>query len=735
MTGFGFEKYRRGLAHWPRLAPAVAGITAALLASSACTRGTGPFAGAPVVLVSIDTLRSDRVGCYGYAKAATPALDALAREGVLFADAFSHCPLTLPAHASLFTGLLPPTHGVRDNLGFTLDPKHRTLARRFQEKGYATGGAVSAYVLRGATGVADGFSLWDDAFEMRAGAEAIGDLQRDGAAATEALARWIEAQGDRRFFAFLHLYEPHAPYTPPGKHGQHADPYDGEVAYADELVGRLLARLRSSGVYDRAIVALTSDHGEGLLDHGEQEHGFFLYREALQVPLVLRLPGGRKAGTRVTGVAGHADLAATLLDLAGLPADGMEGVSLRGAIDGGRTAARPVYSETFYPRHHFGWSELLSATEDRYRFIRAPRSELFDRLRDPREQQDLAATRAEAVAAMGSWLEQKARLAAATAPAPVSAEAREALAALGYVGGGAFAQPDSAGGRADPKDKLGVYAMYREAMQLRQEGRVDEALAGLRAVVADSPGLFDAWQALGTSYAKLGREREAILAFDAIVRQDPTNPEAHIALARIHGLAGRRARAERHARLASEKEPGRGFETLAEIRLDQNRPAEAGAYARQSLASDPERVMSRFVLATVERLAGRYETAAAEYRRTIESASRQKGLLVRGMHAGLADCLARLGREAEAEAEFRQEIALIPYSREARIGLGLLFRSQSRDAEARDALAGIVTANPRAGPDEYVVVARTLATLGDVEAARDWASRGRALYPGDPRLR
>jgi tetratricopeptide (TPR) repeat protein len=277
--------------------------------------------------------------------------------------------------------------------------------------------------------------------------------------------------------------------------------------------------------------------------------------------------------------------------------------------------------------------------------------------------------------------------------------------------------------------------MYRQAMQLRQQGRVDEALAGLRAVVADSPGLLDAWQVLGSTYARLGREREAVAAFDAMVRQDPTNAEAHIALARIHGLAGRRDRAESHARLASQREPGRGFETLAQISLDRNRPNDAASYARRSLAAEPDRVMSRFVLATVERRAGRYEAAAAEYRQAIESASRQKGLLVRGLHEGLADCLARLGREAEAEAEFRQEIALIPHSREARIGLGLLFRSQGRDADARDALAGIVTANPRAGADEYVVVARTLATLGDLEAARDWASRGRALYPGDPRLR
>jgi len=679
-----------------------------LLASFACTRAAGPFEDAPVVLVSIDTLRSDRVGCYGYAKAKTPVLDALAREGVLFEDAFSHCPLTLPAHASLFTGLLPPAHGVRDDLGFTLDAKHRTLARRFSEKGYATGGAVSTHVLRRASGIAEGFALWDDSFETGAAVEATGERQRDGAVAAEAVARFVEAEGGRRFFAFLHLYEPHTPYAPPEAHRRHADPYDGEVAYADELVGRFITRLRSAGAYDRALIAVTSDHGEGLMDHGEQEHGFFLYREAVQVPLILRLPGGRKAGTRVAGVAGHADLAATLLDLAGIAPDGMDGVSLRGAIESGRTLARPVYAETFYPRHHFGWSELVSATEERYRFIRAPRSELYDRVRDPREQRDLAATRREAVAALDGWLEQKAQLAAAR---------------------------DASVAPPDPKDKLAVYAMYRHAIERRHEGRLDEALAGLRAVVADSPGLLDAWQALGTIYARQGREREALASFDAIVRQDPTNAEAHIALARLHTLAGRRNRADRHAQLASETEPGRGFETLAQMRLEQDRPAEAAAYARQSLAADPERVMSRFVLATTERRAGRYEAAASQYRRGIESASRQQGPVVPGLHAGLAGCLVRLGQDAEAEAEFRQEIALDPRSREARIGLGRLFRSQRRDAEARDALAGIVTANPRAGADEYVVVARTLARLGDVEASRDWARRGHALYPGDARLR
>jgi tetratricopeptide (TPR) repeat protein len=721
----------------PLSLPALALLCGAF-GSAACARELR-FKDAPVVLISIDTLRSDRLGCYGYTKAATPALDGLAREGVLFEDAFSHCPLTLPSHASLFTGLLPPAHGVRDNLGFSLDARHRTLARRFRDAGYETGGAVSSYVLRRSSGIGEGFSLWDDAFEGTLGAEAIADVQRDGALATEAIARFVESSRGRRFFAFLHLYEPHTPYAPPEKHRSHADPYDGEVAYADELVGRLLSRLRAAGAYEPALIVVTSDHGEGLLDHGEQEHGFFLYREAVQVPLIVRLPGGTRAGTRVAGVVGLADVAATLLDLVGLTAGGLDGTTLRAAIESGRAQVGRVYSETFYPRYHFGWSELFSATEDRYRFIRAPRSELYDRLRDPRERQDLAGERRDALAAMSAWLDRVAPRGALAPRQPVSAESREALAALGYVGGAAPAKlADATAASAtlpDPKDKLPVFERYRSAVQAERDGRIEEAVRGLRAVVADTPGLLDAWQALGRAYARQGREREAVAAFDAMVRQDPTNPEAHLALARLHGFAGRRERAEKHALIAAQKEPGRGFETLAQLQLDQNRHAAAAESARKSLAAEPDRVMSRFALATSERLAGRYETAAAEYRAAIERASRQKGFIVRGLHAGLADCLARLGREAEAEPEFRREIALIPHSREGRVGLALLLRSQGRDEEARNVLAGLVTANPRAGADEYLLIVRTLQTLGDSEAAREWARKGRALFPADARLR
>jgi arylsulfatase A-like enzyme/Tfp pilus assembly protein PilF len=695
----------------------------------------GRYPGASVVLVSIDTLRADRVPLYGYTRGSTPNLDALGREGVVFEDVYSHCPLTLPAHASLLTGLLPPHHGVRDNQGFSLADDKQTLASRFRAAGFDTGAAVSAYVLRGATGISHGFDVYDDAFPVDESNEALAALQRDGAQSVDSLVRWIEGRAaSRRFFAFLHLYEPHAPYTPPPAYRRVADPYDGEVAYADELVGRLVRRLRELGRLDQAVLAVTSDHGEGLGDHGEQEHGFFLYREAVRVPLILRLPGAALAGKRIGGIVAQADIPATLLDLAGLPAEGLDGRSQRAAIDQGRAAPRPVYSETFFPRYHFGWSELLSVTDDRYRYIQAPRPELYDARADPGERVDLAAQRPDAARSMAAWIDQTVGRVEAAPPSAVPADVAENLRALGYVGGGARAVPGS-GPLPDPKDKVAVYDAYRRAGTLHAAGQDEQAVQELRRVLADTPGMVDAWNLLGLALFRLGRLPEATAALDEVVKLEPTHAGAHLALARIHAVGGRQDRAMRHAELASAGQPAEAFETLAELMLRTNRLDEAAMYARRSLGADGSRVLSAFVLGEVARRQGRFEQAVAAYRQAIDAQRLRKGLVVRNLHAGLADCLARLGREAEAEKEFLAEIETIPYSREGRTGLAMLYRSQGRDAAARGALEGVVTANPQAGAEEYWTVVRTFATLGDVAAAREWAGRAHALFPSDPRFR
>ena len=691
-----------------------------------------PFRSAPVVLISIDTLRADRLPLYGYRAGSTPALDRLGREGIVFEDVYSHCPMTLPAHASLFTGLLPPHHGVRDNLGFRLAPERRTLATRFKAAGLRTGGAVSAYVLRGATGIGQGFDFYEDALEIAGGTESMGNLQRDGAVAVEALTRWIEAQQGARFFAFLHLYEPHSPYAPPERHRGRASPYDGDVSYADELVGRFLDGLRAKRLYDGALIAVTSDHGEGLMDHGEEEHGIFLYREALRVPLILRLPGGARGGARIAGLVAQADIAATLLDLAGLPADAMDGNSLRGTL-GGPAPSRAVYSETYYPRYHFGWSELTAATEGRYRYIHAPRPELYDISADSSEKTNLARDRGSVVTAMDRWLAAQAASGAAAKPEDVPSDVREKLQALGYVGTGAGATENS--DRPDPKDKIGSYEEFKRGLSLRLGGQRAEAADQLQKVVARSPDMADAWEMLGVTLIELDRKAEGIAAYDRTITLDPTRPEPHLALARLYALDGRRDLAEKHAEIAARREPGKAFETLAELMLDQGLLERANTFARRSIDADPRRVMSHYTLGVVARRAGRFEEAVSAFRRAAEENKLQKGSRVTNLHANLADCLARLGREKDAEQEFLAELEAVPWSREGRVGLAMLYRSQARDAEARTVLEGLITADPRASADSYATVVKTFSLLGDVDAARAWASHGRTKYPSDPRFR
>ena len=710
--------------------PRRAALLSSVVVLGACApKPGGPYPDAPVVLVSIDTLRADHLALYGYRAGSTPVFDGLAREGTVFDDVYSHVPLTLPAHASLLTGLLPPRHEVRDNMGFRLKETHATLATRFKAAGFATGGAISAYVLRSQTGIARGFDFYEDALTIDAATGSLGDLQRDGAVAVDALARWVEGLGGKRFFAFLHLYEPHSPYTPPAKYKSLPLAYDGEVAYADELVGRFLERLRASSLYDRAIIAVTSDHGEGLKDHGEEEHGIFLYREVVHVPLVLRLPRGVGAGRRVEGPIAQVDIPATLLDLAGVPGPGLDGISLAPALASGRASARPVYSETLFPRYHFGWSETYAASESRFRFIKAPRPELYDLDKDPGEKQNLAPGRPAAVTSMGNWL--SGQIGGVTAREEVDADTREKLAALGYVSGGTATA--TAGDLPDPKDKIATYENWKQALSLRRDGRDAEAVAQLQKVVAENPLMTDAWLTLGLALIKVDRNREGMAALDKVIEIDPTHSEAHLALAKLYAFDHKLDLAVKHAEIATGREPGKSYEVLAQLMMDAKRPQDAATFARKSLAADPQRMMSHFVLGMIARQQGRCEEALGSFRRAEEALSRETHSVLRNLHLNMGDCLARLGREAEAEKEFLAELQALPRSRDARVGLAMLYRSQGRDKEARAVLADLVEKDPQA--DAYWAVVRTFSVLGDAEAARAFAEKARARFPADPRFR
>jgi len=719
--------------HLRRLALTLAAVASA----TACQRqppsaAADRFAGAPIVLISIDTLRADHLPAYGYRGGSTPSIDRLARAGLVFDDVYSQCPLTLPSHASLFTGRLPINHGVRDNIGYTVAAGERTLASRLKAAGYATGGAVSSYVLRRQTGIAGGFDFFDDELTIAGTGESLSETQRDGARTIEALAAWVDAHAGQPLFAFLHLYEPHTPYTPPPSHAM-AQPYDGEIAYADELVGRFLDRLNARGLLDRAIVAVVSDHGEGLGDHGEAEHGLLLYREALRVPWILRLPGGQRGGTRVAGAAGLVDVAPTLLALAGVNGDGMDGQALTPALASRRVADRTVYSETQYPRLHFGWSDLASAVDGRYHYIHAPTPELYDVAADPGERANLAGAKDSTASALATWLARTTAGSPVAQPAEVDADVRERLRALGY----AASSPSRAAGATapDPKEKIAAYETLRSAQRLAAGGRDRDVVAALEPLLAREPDMLDAWELLAKSRLKIGRTREAIDAFGKVLAIEPLKPETHLALARIFALEKQPARAREHAELAARRDPAAANEILAELMMDSGRPAEAAAFARRSVEADPSRYMSHFLIGAALQREGKCGDAIPAFTRAIEAKRREPQAVVRNLHAGLADCLARTGREADAEREFQAELAVVPWSPEGRVGLATLLRSQGRDAEARTVLAGVVTSLPQPTADAYAIVVRAFNVLGDTAAAREWSVKARARFPADPRFR
>jgi len=586
-TGTGEISKRSEVPVNPRRCLACLGLAAFLFCTACKTEPTASSQGSPakpsIVLISIDTLRADHVGVRGL----TPALDALAKRAVTYTSAWSHVPLTLPSHSSMLTGLLPTHHGVRDNIGYEVKAGE-TLAERFKRAGFATGGFVSATVLRKETGIARGFEVFDDEMPAAAGKTS---LERPGPATIERALTFVDAHRSGGFFLFVHLYEPHTPYAAPERFSTRgASAYDREVAAADEAVGVLLEGLAARG-FDRPLVAVTSDHGEGLGDHGEDEHGLLLYTEALRVPLLLARPDGTGAGTQVSTTVRHIDIAPTLLEMIGLDPGHTDGATLREAATSG---SRVAYSETWYPRIHLGWSELASAVEGQWHFIGGPKPELYNLEADAGESVNLSADPTRPGAAMARYLQEQRKSASPESRGQTSSEAEERLRALGYLGSRGFAQTASG---ANPRDKIRFYRPFMAAFT-----------------------------------------------------------EAH--------------------------------------------------GARDS---------------------GDLQRAVELYQKAIALLQSERSLVVPKIHSSLADCLARLGHNEAAEREFRTELNLDPTSVEGRTGLGTLYWSQSRDAEAREVIAGIVTRSPKAGPSEYAAVIRAFEVLGDAESASIWRDRARAL--------
>jgi len=682
---------------------------AAALALSACARATPPAPPATarnLVIVTIDTLRADRLGCYGNREVATPRLDQIATGGALFEQATVHVPLTRPSHASIFTGLLPAEHGLRDNVSPSLAPEVPTLAPMLKAAGFRTGAFVSSIVLSRQSGLHRGFDEYADLFETGGDdARFLNTIQRPGDVAMKDALSWIQTASDGRFFAWIHLYDPHDPYEPPEPYAsQYAGrPYDGEVAWTDELIGRLEGALQRLGLQDKTLLVVTSDHGEGLGEHDEGVHGFFVYESTLRVPLIVRGPGV-VAGRRLPGVAQSVDVMPSVLDLLGVPAPaGWKGNGrslapvLRGAAP---IASDPAYAESLLPLLHYGWSDLRALRDGRWKYIQAPRPELYDLESDPGETRDLAlAMPARAEALRNGLAAHLAReRAVASDGAGVPPDLLEKLGALGYLGAGA---PRSAPGTAaaDPKDKITEYKvlnrLVREGLVALRQKEYATSIQRFRALLARGVESFEVHYYLGRALAGSGKPREAIPHFEKALVRLPGYSAAYLEIAQcriaLADTAGAVA-ALRRGQAAAPKDP-RLHEREAQLWKRGRRPAEAVAAYRAAIALAPKDALLRVQLGEALRDAGALDEAARALREAVAldpaPASYWNAL---GMVLGAA------GQMADAEAAFREALTRDAASALYAYNAGLAVERQGRAAEARALYADALRRDPGFAP-------------------------------------
>lgn len=644
----------------------------------------GSAAGFNVLVLTLDTTRADRLGCYGHSAAQTPVLDGLAAEGVRFDDAVTVVPVTLPSHATIFTGLDPPHHGVRNNGEFRLDSEHETLAEVLREKGYETAAFVSAFVLDARFGLDQGFDLYDDHVDFPPPAP-FGALispihERSGGKTTDAAIRWLARRDRKRpFFCWVHYFDPHYPYTPPSPFAGRfrGRPYDGEIAYMDAQIGRLLQALITDGTRDNTLIIVVGDHGEGLGDHDETSHAQLIYDSTMRVPLLIACRGLFRGPFVVDDVVvSTADIFPTVLDLLGvenkMPCDGKSLIAAEVESD------RMIYLETLASYFDNGWSPLYGLRRHNDKYILAPRPEYYNLRSDYDELSNLydkvtgaaLAARDMLVSELSARLGEQLPLDGIVATTrPLEPEAIRKLESLGYVG--RIADADAEQALPDPKDMMPVAQGIDRADRMAGAGRLDEALAVLQEAASLAPRDPKVLLAMGNVHLQLGHNQEAEAAFRSAVA-NTSNPRMPIVAAQLF----------LEARL-----PAKALEFLMPLR--QSHPDNVDALVNMGIAHIRlgQLEQAHAVLLHAERLdETRFET-----------------------HINLTACLRRLGRPAEALQYADRAVALAPELAQTHHARGLALMQLGENEEALRSLTTAVSldaGNPRIVQDVANVCAR-----------------------------
>lgn len=645
-----------------------------------------------ILLVTLDTVRADRIGAYGHGAAETPNLDSLAREGVRFADATSQAPLTGPAHAALLTAQYPGRLGIKNNAAQPLPEEALTLAEALKAEGYRTAAYIGAFVVDRAYGFGQGFDLFDSAFagfRQRIKEQ----VQRPASEVVDPALEWLKGgQSAAPFFAWVHLYDAHTPYAAPPPYGQRfADrPYDGEVAYVDAQVGRLISQLRSSGELDRTVVIVVGDHGESLGEHGEDDHGIFLYESVMRIPWIMRLPSnfllvagrpesGTPRGLVISEQVRSVDVMPTLLDLAGVRIPhGQDGESLTGLLRGIPRPNPPAsYSESWYPKLHFGWSRLRALRSAEWKYIEAPKPELYDLRADRAEGTNVVGERGSVAAQMAAELEgiEKsfgARAAAAT-PKP-DPETIARLRSLGYIGLAASGSGSAEG--PDPKDKILEFKEFRALLtQANDElarGGIDRAIDMLERALRLNDQAYDAHVILGSAWQQKGNLQRALDEFEAASLMNPAAAAPHLLAANALLIAGRFDQAMAKADGAAVLEPLSGEVASMRGRIFEHsgRGPEALAAYQRAVALNSSDPSARGRLAGIAMLLKHYDIAEAQLRILL-------GLNYQPSrtHFALGNLAEVRGNPYAAAEEYRRALALEPGFTPARDALSKIERA------------------------------------------------------------
>lgn len=627
-----------------------------------------------VVLITIDTVRADHLGSYGYKEAETPWLDRLAQEGVRFTQASAPVPLTLPSHSSMLSGLLPPHHGLRNNGAGSFPADKPTLASVLSGKGFRTGAFVGAFVLDRRFGLSRGFDVYDDEIERAPGEAVVLEAERPGREVMDRALAWLGQEDPRPFFLWVHLYDAHAPYEPPSPQRERhpGRPYDGEIATVDEQIGRLLQELDRRGLSGSTAVAVAGDHGEGLGEHGELTHGLLLYEPTLHVPLIVRAPGlaaGKVMETPVSLV----DLGPTLAGLAGQTFPSADGRDLSAVLrEGKEPAPTDVYAETQYPAV-FGWSPLSALRRRDLKYISSSAPELYDLSRDRKEADNLVPTAAaNTVQGFSGRLAEIESGAVETPRLPADADARSRLASLGYIGGGSTPKPRTAAveTRPSPVGKVDLFQRFEKAFNQLASGDARAALSELETLVAADPRNPVFRGKLAQAWKERGQLDKAVPLYRQAAEDAPGDPEAWYNLATALRAAGRIGESREALQKAMHLDPARpeAHNTLAILDLAQGKPDAARQELELAVQLDPRNAQALNNLGNVLRGQGRLDDAESAYRRAVSAAPRYAEAW-----NGLGTLEVDRDKPSEALSYFEQALRLAPRYHEVRLNRAIAY--------------------------------------------------------------